>query len=103
MSLDDRKALLMDLVRRLPLTDQRRAQLGVDRDQPFDHVRQKLAGACPQVVSDLLYYVGSNPRALAYGLSYLSGRRHLDVPEMYIPQSAGKPQLLGLGANASMA
>jgi hypothetical protein len=75
MSLDDRKAVVMDVIRRLPLTDERRAQLRVGgRDQPFDEaLRQQLASVCPEPVTELLYYCGSNPRAVAAGLGFVSG------------------------------
>jgi hypothetical protein len=81
----------MDVIRRLPLTPERRDQLGVgSRDQPFEKVRQQLADACPPAVTELLCYCGSNPRALACGLAYLSGASNPEVPGMQVSGTAGK-------------
>jgi hypothetical protein len=88
MGPEDRQAVVMDLVRRLDLIPRLREQVNVDRDQPFEEVKEQLARACPAPICELLQLVGSNPRTLGFALAYLS-RRHRGEPSLYVSRSAG--------------
>ena len=92
---EDKQFMALSALCRCPLSEAARHQLvnGLPQDASTTdtHVRSTLIAACPPCIAYVLSFLGSNPRAVAYALAWMSGNQ--SSPTLRVGDGECKPHV----------